>query len=341
MDIRAQERIINEFIDLLGQPSSMQILQDYIDICSEPEVDETVYSEIHHILPRCKFPQFENLNIYNWNSVSLNYNNHIKAHYLLAKSYPIAQFTKPMNMMLSGKYDNLDRDDVRLINSTRAKACWENLSELDKTAFSIKRSIFMKSAMQPGNKTFDSVQEGCRLRYENPLNLQANRDMVKSVWAKYAPEERSNIMKERSLKVDVEHRSAKLKERYEDVGFMSKFTETMTAVNKDESKRKEASVVLKEMWKDDTHRNKVIASRQTSEAKAKRLMSFMNAKPDAWSLCGEVFDIWNSDKSLSSYRISTIMKLDRKIELGGMVDRFKSGWIPASCPIYKQWKENR
>jgi hypothetical protein len=47
----------------------------------------TGYTENHHILPKCLFPQFKNLKEHSWNSVNLSAREHFICHQLLVKIY--------------------------------------------------------------------------------------------------------------------------------------------------------------------------------------------------------------------------------------------------------------
>ncbi len=49
------------------------------------EKNKEIYFEEHHILPRCMFPEYENLKVYTWNSVLLTPREHFICHYLLCK----------------------------------------------------------------------------------------------------------------------------------------------------------------------------------------------------------------------------------------------------------------
>ena len=49
------------------------------------EKNKEIYFENHHILPRCMFPEYENLKEHTWNSVLLTPREHFICHYLLCK----------------------------------------------------------------------------------------------------------------------------------------------------------------------------------------------------------------------------------------------------------------
>ena len=46
------------------------------------------YFEEHHILPRCLYPEYQNLKKFPWNGVLLTAREHFLCHWLLAKTYP-------------------------------------------------------------------------------------------------------------------------------------------------------------------------------------------------------------------------------------------------------------
>ncbi|MGL4523796.1 MAG: hypothetical protein ACRCWQ_14710 [Bacilli bacterium] len=76
MDIRT--KILDKFPEC-----DINLLDEYLLLCDNDEHDE--YTENHHILPRCHWPEYENLNIHKWNSVNLAPENHVYAHWILAK----------------------------------------------------------------------------------------------------------------------------------------------------------------------------------------------------------------------------------------------------------------
>ena len=69
----------NQFIDVLGPPSSDSNLFDYINfvIKSSKNINENEYYENHHILPKCLFE--------NDDTFKLKYSDHIEAHKLKEK----------------------------------------------------------------------------------------------------------------------------------------------------------------------------------------------------------------------------------------------------------------
>ena len=61
-------------------------IDQYIYFCKENNLHKRIKGESahHHILPVSLFPEFENLSINGWNGVYLTFENHYKAHALLA-----------------------------------------------------------------------------------------------------------------------------------------------------------------------------------------------------------------------------------------------------------------
>lgn len=60
-------------------------LSEYLRICFNPtEVDG--YSELHHILPKSKYPEYSDLKEHPWNGVRLSYVDHCRAHYWIWKA---------------------------------------------------------------------------------------------------------------------------------------------------------------------------------------------------------------------------------------------------------------
>lgn len=84
-------------------------ITEYLEFCFNNKYDGTEYSEVHHILPRSKFPEYE---FSEWNLVRLEYKDHIKAHILLAEIVPINAFIKPIRFMV---------ENVELINKLKVK----------------------------------------------------------------------------------------------------------------------------------------------------------------------------------------------------------------------------
>ena len=59
-------------------------IDQYLNFINEKSLDKKIKfkSQIHHILPRAYFPEFENLSLNSWNSSILFHKDHLHAHYL-------------------------------------------------------------------------------------------------------------------------------------------------------------------------------------------------------------------------------------------------------------------
>jgi len=66
----------------------------------------------HHILPRWAFPQFSNLREHEWNSVHLTHIDHLNAHVLLARLWPVFQNTNSVVRMLSKIHNINEYQDI-------------------------------------------------------------------------------------------------------------------------------------------------------------------------------------------------------------------------------------
>ena len=79
-----------------GTPDDSNALEEYINFISDYSNELENYNEIHHILPRCEFPEFVNSE---WNLIKMDYHDHIKAHELLFRSFNTRFYQMPLNYM--------------------------------------------------------------------------------------------------------------------------------------------------------------------------------------------------------------------------------------------------
>ena len=70
----------------------MKYLKAYSNIIQRAKAEDRtkgdVYYEIHHIFPRCVYPEWKNLKEHPWNAVLLTGREHFICHRLLAKAFP-------------------------------------------------------------------------------------------------------------------------------------------------------------------------------------------------------------------------------------------------------------
>jgi hypothetical protein len=89
-------------LKLMGVDSS--ILEKYIELLQTP-LEENTYTEVHHILPRCIYPQYTNEPS---NLKTITGENHLLAHYWLTKMFPRIPFLAAAYIQMLGRGAYLD-----------------------------------------------------------------------------------------------------------------------------------------------------------------------------------------------------------------------------------------
>jgi len=87
----------------------------------------------HHILPRWAFGQYSNFARFPWNRVILTHSDHLVAHFLLWKSWRVAQNASPLLLMCSTQ--NISKfDDDNMINAALlyGEACIAHAKQVSK-----------------------------------------------------------------------------------------------------------------------------------------------------------------------------------------------------------------
>lgn len=224
-------------------------LDKYINFLINYNLDINIdYTENHHILPKCVFPEFKNES---WNIVKLSYEDHKLVHLWLFKTINIRQYQKPLNWMMN-YYKN------KLEISKASKRGWINLkNNKEKYAkFCEKRSDYMK--------TLSSVEQSRRAKiFWNTMTdneyLKFCHDM-KNYWTDEKKIEKSNKMKIFYLNPNnIKKKSIESKNRWDSLSNEEclKFKEKMNIVNKDKTKRKSAGNKIKGLWKDKKYLQKM------------------------------------------------------------------------------------
>lgn len=242
------DTIKETFIDVLGSPYKSEYLDRYISfVLSNSLSDSDEYFEYHHIFPRSLF----NIDTV----VKLKYADHVLAHRLLVDAYPIREFIRPLNFMLS-RTDKLDIDYRKLI-SISAKLSWKKFKETPNyITWKNKRSIYMSQYMKNGGSKYLSD-----LRFSN----QKNRDNVaiqfKELWQQ--KEYRAKIIL--AMKLERNSSEGKLRMSKSATKRWNKMTEQqridfsqkMLYINSNEEKRKDASEKIKAKWQDEEFKDKM------------------------------------------------------------------------------------
>lgn len=86
-----------EIIQLLNEKFNKDF-SEYVNYCLDNVylINDDIYCEYHHILPRSKFPEYKNET---WNIIRLKYEDHTQAHFKLAEIHPIKSFTRPLEFL--------------------------------------------------------------------------------------------------------------------------------------------------------------------------------------------------------------------------------------------------
>lgn len=247
-----KDKFVQMFVDVLGQPTNTDRLYQYLELVSLPN-ETTDYTEIHHIFPRSVFPQLKDNQEY---QVRLSYENHVKAHVLLAEAYPIRKFIRPLNYMTTKKKNSE-------LLSLCTKNWWKTFKESD--AFKVwrkKRSDHLKATY---DKDKSHVQKMSNSRWSNPSARSTVGKQFKRLWqdADY----RKNIIQSMRISANTAERkqirNEQIQARWNNPTFREAHKQTMSVVNKDESKRKKAGNKIKELWKTHEFREKVLKRKKT------------------------------------------------------------------------------
>ena len=253
-----RDEILSQIIFILGDPYNTSALEKYMDLCFDQHISSE-YTEQHHILPRCIFPNYKNTKLFPWNIVNLSYAKHLEAHQYLAESYPIRPLMRPLNFMLK----RIDKQSEKYHNllSEAAKTSWLKFKN-DEKSFAIwrdKKSELMKLRMQPGGDLYE-FHSGNKLSENRKKQIS---QQFKSLWKnnEYRTRNIDNIKKsftqERRKQI-----SQNSKNRWLDETYRINVTNKLTPINKDLAKRMDAGKKIKLMWEDPEFRNKQILSRK-------------------------------------------------------------------------------
>ncbi len=210
--------------------------------------EENTYTEKHHILPNCSFPQYYNEI---WNIIELTYDDHKLVHLWLFKAINIRCYQRPLNFMMK---DYKNKQEL----SNASKRGWVNLKNDEEKykKWVIGRSNHMKSLSteeqsRRANIYWKNISDEEYIEYCNN---------AKSLWT----EERRNKQSEKLLKYysnpeNIEKSSNISKNIWDNKSIedRTKFNETMNIVNKDENKRKIAGDKIKQLWLNEDYLQKM------------------------------------------------------------------------------------
>jgi len=226
-------------------------------------INENDYTENHHILPVCFFPEYKNEI---WNIIKIKYDDHKNVHLWLFKAINIRAYHRTLNWMMKDYKNSKEL-------SLASKRGWINLkNNIEKfNQFRLNRSKHMK--------TLSSNEQSRRanLFWKNITDKQYNNfcNKMKDYWSDDKKTEKSRQMKEYYLNPD--NILKKSKETQERWNLMSdedrlNFKEKMNIVNKDELKKQKASNKIKQLWNDSIYLEKMKKRKKRGGTKIKIIL---------------------------------------------------------------------
>jgi len=137
-------------------------LDKYITFCIDNNTNNSVKSDLHHILPKSQwlFPQFADLKNNCWNGTYLTPINHIKAHKLLAEAINHLSIDKAFTCLYDFSYDvsNMNEDEINDIIIRGRKHSEETKQKISKSNTG-KSRLKGESSPNFGNKHSDETKK--------------------------------------------------------------------------------------------------------------------------------------------------------------------------------------
>lgn len=236
--------------DELGEPTAYEALNEYIQFVTTAILEDG-YSEQHHLLPRAMFPDYENCpeNIF-----KLNYKNHVKAHELLAKAYPIRKFIRPLAFMMRS---DKSKGDFSELWSLSIRNWWNEFRQTPRyETWRQSRSEFAKKQMLDGQAKSMSAKF-----YSHPDSRTMMSNHFKSLWADPQYKERiiESMIRERNSEAGKVRMKKAAKENWDSRSDADReaFRLKMNEINSSVEKRTDASEKIKTKWQDDEFKQKM------------------------------------------------------------------------------------
>jgi len=247
------QEIYEKFVDILGEPSSRDYLNDYISFVIKNETNKSLseyYCEDHHIIPSSIYK--------NDNTYTLKYTDHIEAHVLLAKAYPISKFIRPLNFMLSRT--EKESIEFRRLISISAKENFKKFRKSDRYPFWVaEQRKRTRDRMLSGQAKSMSL-----LGNTEDLKKQKS-DFMRQWWTDERKLQKSKDLIEYNKINGTQRYTDALNKRYESMTEEERqnFREIMQKVNNSEDKKADAKIKLKALWSDDEHYKAKMQNRKT------------------------------------------------------------------------------
>lgn len=247
------QEIYEKFVDILGEPFSSDYLNDYIEFVIKNETNKSLseyYCEDHHIVPSSIYK--------NNNTYALKYTDHVEAHVLLAKAYPISKFIRPLNFMLSRT--EKESIEFRRLISISAKENFKNFKKSDRySSWVEEQRIRTRERMISGQAKNMSL-----LGNTEELKKQKSESM-KLWWTDERKAQKSKDIIEYNIINGTQRYTDALNKRYKNMSEKERrnFRETMQKVNNSEEKKADAKIKLKALWADDEEYKAKMKKRKT------------------------------------------------------------------------------
>lgn len=258
--------IKNQFISKHNVIDNEEYLNKYINflLSYNEKINENDYTEKHHILPVCFFPEYKNEI---WNIIKIKYDDHKNVHLWLFKAINIRAYYRTLNWMVK---DYKNSKELSLASKRGWIKLKENIEKFNE--FKLKRSNHMK--------TLSSKEQSRRANifWKNITDKKYIEfcDKMKNYWTDEKKIEKSIQMNE--YYSNPNNIIKKQKETQERWNLMSnddrlKFKEKMNIINKDKLKKQKAGNKIKELWNDPIYLEKMKNRKNRSGIKHKIILS--------------------------------------------------------------------
>lgn len=249
INIMNKDFILNSFMERHDLIHNIEMLEHYTEFLTNYKLsDSETYTEKHHILPVCTFPEFINEP---WNIVELDYEDHKLAHKILFESIHIRQYQYPLNFMM-----NNYKDSEKL--SIATKIAWDKLKSnfVKYNDWVSKRSNYMKSLSSDEQSRRAKIFWNNISEEERSLFLEKR----KSYWSDEKKNEKSTQMKKfYTNEENVAKKSQETRLRWLEMSESErqKFSKKMSEINKDSTKRLSAGKKIMDLWQNESYLRKM------------------------------------------------------------------------------------
>jgi len=234
--------ILNEFKTKHNEIDNYDYMGKYINflVNYDSDISSDVYYETHHILPRSTFPQYKNEP---WNMVHLKYEEHKLVHLWLFKSINVRSYQKPLSFMMKEYKNSEELSNVTKRGWLKLKLNEEKYEKWRKKKSESMKNISSEEQRRRANIFWNNITD-------EDYSIFCNK--MRSYWTDENKIKKSDQMLVfYSNEENIEKKRIESKDRWDslDDEYRAKFKEKMSVINKDELKRLDAGVKIKELWK--------------------------------------------------------------------------------------------